>query len=69
MVSPESIALIFPHTRNSQLAVSQIRGATTPVPQSPKPFISLMSQHTVNREVTNTFQSNTDHKIWSSCEP
>ena len=29
---PQSIALIFAHTRNSQLAVSQIRGATTPVP-------------------------------------
>ena len=31
-LSPLSIALIFAHTRNSQFAVSQIRGATTPVP-------------------------------------
>jgi hypothetical protein len=33
-LSPESIALIFAHTRTFQLDVSQIRGATTPVPHS-----------------------------------
>ncbi|CAL8317545.1 unnamed protein product [Boreogadus saida] len=25
-----------------------------------------MSQYTLNREVTNTFRSKTDHKIWST---
>ncbi|CAL8372662.1 unnamed protein product [Arctogadus glacialis] len=50
--SPESIALIFAHTRNSQLAVSQIRGATTPVPHTRKCNI----QHQYNLQLSSSHE-------------